>query len=63
MAGYSKGALNFVTNSAFGNGGDDFLLDNLGCTGNEDDVFDCPADPVGKENCSSNEWFGVECKV
>ena len=63
MAGYSKGALNFVTLSAYGTGGADFLLDNLACTGNEDDVFDCPANPVGEENCSSGEAFGVECKV
>ena len=63
MAGYSKGALNFVTQGAYGYGGSDFLLDDLGCTGNEDDVFDCPAKPVGDENCSYHEGFGVECKV
>ena len=63
MAGYSKGALNYASNSAYGTGGDDFLLDDLRCTGNENDVFDCPANPIGEHNCGDGEWFGVECEL
>ena len=64
MAGFSKGAQSFATKSRLGNnGGDNILLDQLACTGTELDVFDCPHGGLGNENCDSNEWFGVICKV
>merc|ERR1712020_639435 len=56
MAGYSQGARRFTTSSSYGHGRSNILLDDLHCTGNENDVFDCPASSVGDHNCSSDEW-------
>ena len=64
MAGFSKGAESYKHGSRLGNnGGDNILLDQVKCAGSEQDVFDCPHGGLGNEDCTSEEWFGVTCKV
>lgn len=61
MLGYS-GALQFHTNAAhYGEGSGKIWIDNLGCTGNESDLFECPMNAIGKHNCGHNEDVGVKC--
>ena len=43
--------------------GDNFVLDNLECIGNETSVFDCPHNGKGVHNCEGDEWAGVTCKT
>jgi len=38
-------------------------LDNVQCTGTEDFLIDCPANPVGTHNCVHFEDAGVRCQV
>ena len=38
------------------------FLDDMRCTGNETDVFDCPHDP-NTHDCSHFEDAGVRCRV
>ena len=38
-----------------------FVLDNLGCTGNEASVFDCQHNGEWNENCNSWDIAGVQC--
>ena len=45
----------------FGLGTGDILLDNLGCTGTEDSLFDCSHNGIGIEDCSHFEDAGVFC--
>ena len=47
--------------AAFGQGTGPILLDNLGCTGNEARLFDCPNNGVGIHNCAHSEDAGVVC--
>ena len=61
MLGYPRGASRFVTRSGFGHKGDNFVLDDLKCTGSENSVFECPHAGIGVDNCGAREWFGVEC--
>ena len=45
-AGFPKGATNYHTQSSpfgYGSSGDDFVLDNVVCTGNEETVFESTA--------------------
>uniref|UniRef100_A0A3Q0SK43 SRCR domain-containing protein n=1 Tax=Amphilophus citrinellus TaxID=61819 RepID=A0A3Q0SK43_AMPCI len=37
------------------------LLDELRCTGAEDDIFDCPHSQIGVNDCNHNEDVGVQC--
>ena len=41
--------------------GDNFVLDELNCNGNEDSVFDCPHNGEWMENCEKEEIAGVHC--
>ncbi|XP_072300377.1 uncharacterized protein marco [Eucyclogobius newberryi] len=36
-------------------------LDELRCTGREDDIFNCPHSGLGVNNCDHNEDVGVQC--
>ena len=47
--------------AAFGQGSGEILLDNVGCTGSESRLIDCPANPVGNDNCGHSEDAGVRC--
>lgn len=37
------------------------LLDNMGCVGGEDSIFDCQSEPVGQHNCMHHEDASVVC--
>ena len=37
----------------------DFIMDNVDCTGDEDDLFQCPY--VAVHNCGASEGAGVTC--
>ena len=41
--------------------GDNFVLDELNCHGNEDSVFDCPHNGEWENNCKKEEIAGVIC--
>ena len=46
--------------------GNNFILDDVQCTGNEYDIFDCPriatgAGGEGVHNCGASEWAAVKC--
>lgn len=50
--------------AAFGRGcGIDILLDEVGCSGNESILLDCPANPVGDHDCSHSQDAGVQCAM
>ena len=38
-------------------------LDNVMCTGNEQRLAACPADPVGMTDCTDVENAGVRCEL
>ena len=40
-----------------------FVLDDLGCTGNEESVFDCQHNGEWIEDCVSKEIAGVQCAI
>jgi len=60
MLGYS-GALAAYGNGRFGRGGGRIWLDDLGCTGDEKNLLECPMSPIGAHNCGHREDAGVEC--
>ncbi|MGK0359186.1 MAG: cysteine-rich repeat protein, partial [Bradymonadia bacterium] len=37
------------------------LLDDTACVGDEESLIDCPAAPIGQENCSHFEDFALRC--
>ena len=41
--------------------GNKFVLDHLGCTGNETSIFDCPNQGEWNETCVAKEIAGVKC--
>ena len=41
--------------------GNDFVLDDLGCTGSETSIFDCPHPGEWIENCEATDIAGVQC--
>ena len=42
-------------------GSGEIWLDDLGCTGNESNLFDCTHSPFGKHYCSHSEDVWVVC--
>ena len=57
--GYSDGSA--VTRIQGGN--NNFVLDDLDCDGEEDNLLECPHIGVGIHNCQSNEHAGVTCST
>ncbi len=55
-----KGAAAF-SNAFFGPGTGTILLDNLGCTGTETRLVNCPHNGIGLENCVHAEDAGLRC--
>ena len=47
--------------AAYGPGAGDILLDNLGCSGTETSLLDCPSNGIGVHNCAHSEDAGVIC--
>ena len=64
MLGYPSAETVYKESKPFGHGTGTFVLDWVGCVGNETSVFDCPAvDRVacGGCGCNNQEWAGVKC--
>ena len=47
----------------FGAFGQPVWLDDVQCQGNESRLIDCPANPLGWNNCRHSEDAGVSCQV
>ena len=43
--------------------GDNFVLDDLGCTGSETSIFDCQHPGEWVEDCAPWDIAGVECNI
>jgi len=60
MLGY-PGAVIARSRAYYGRGEGRIWVDQLGCTGEEDNMFDCPMNKLGDHNCKHSEDAGVEC--
>ena len=43
--------------------GSNFVLDGLGCTGNEESIFDCQHKGEWNEHCDATDIAGVQCET
>lgn len=50
-----------VTRAGFGQGVDPIWLDNVDCTGSEENIDSCPHNAWGSHNCAHFEDAGVIC--
>ena len=60
-AGFPLGAKEAILHSKFGSG-DEILLDELDCKGNENSLLDCKFNPWKEHDCSAKEYAGVVCR-
>lgn len=56
-----RDAVRFPSESYFGARSEDFIMDQLDCTGNEASVRLCGRNPWGSHDCKTNEIAGVVC--
>ncbi|XP_037400460.1 uncharacterized protein LOC108412143 isoform X3 [Pygocentrus nattereri] len=54
-------ATNATHSAHFGQGSGQIVLDNVGCSGNENSLFNCSHNGLYKHNCSHGEDAGVIC--
>jgi len=47
--------------AAYGQGTGDIILDNVGCVGTEESLFQCPHNGATIHNCAHSEDAGVTC--
>ena len=62
MLGF-QGASGAPGSAHFGQGTGPIQLDDVGCTGVEQTIFDCAHPPFGVHNCHHNEDAGVVCNA
>ncbi len=48
--------------SGFADGTGPIFLDDVQCTGTEDNLFSCPHNGIGIHNCAHSEDAGVRCQ-
>ena len=58
---FTEGATAITT--GFTNGAGQIWLDNVQCVGTETRLIDCPALPLGQNNCGHVEDAGVRCQA
>ena len=66
MLGFSKATKAFKKSKAddfygIAPSGNNFVLDDLDCTGNETSIFDCSHNGEWNENCAFTDIAGVQC--
>ena len=61
MLGYRNGLAR--QRSFFGQGKGRIFMDDLSCSGNEENIFDCPYSGWNRHNCDHGEDAGVECSL
>ena len=49
-------------NSAVGSGSGPIFLDNVGCTGSEQNLLNCIHNGIGVHNCRHTDDVGVRCR-
>ena len=50
-----------IMDSSFPEGTGNVWLDNVGCTGTEEELVDCPFNTVGSNNCGHSEDASMRC--
>ncbi|CAG2205114.1 PRSS12 [Mytilus edulis] len=63
MLGYNDtdGSISYYNSAHFGRGYGPILIDDLDCSGEEDDISECNRTPWFKSNCDHGEDVSVKC--